>query len=196
MPAMFTGKSRVARRAILPALVLATVGMLVAASSSFGQAAVEQYIPDVPPSLQHHGASGGGGGGGSGSASSSPSNASGGSAGELRQLRWQRRRWQRSDSEEGSRRRGRRLVELLGPGGRRHEHRWGRVEHRLPAHHVRVQRDRDLPGRASRVRAPAETTATPRFPLAPSMPVRAPTRSDRLRLPNLEGLARRHTREP
>ena len=70
------------RRAILPALVLATVGMLVAASSSFGQAAVEQYIPDVPPSLQHHGASGsGGGGGGSGSASSSPSNASGGSAG-------------------------------------------------------------------------------------------------------------------
>ena len=80
MPAMFTGKSRVARRAILPALVLATVGMLVAASSSFGQAAVEQYIPDVPPSLQHHGASGGGGGG-SGSASSSPSNVSGGSAG-------------------------------------------------------------------------------------------------------------------
>ena len=62
----------------MPALVLATVGMLVAASSSFGQAAVEQYIPDVPPSLQHHGASGGGGGGGSGSASSSPSNASGG----------------------------------------------------------------------------------------------------------------------
>ena len=81
MPAMFTGKSRVARRAILPALVLATVGMLVAASSSFGQAAVDQYIPDVPPSLQHHGASGGGGGGGSGSASSSPSNASAGSAG-------------------------------------------------------------------------------------------------------------------
>jgi len=81
MPAMFTGKSRVARRAILPALVLATVGMLVAASSSFGQAAVDQYIPDVPPSLQHHGASGSGGGGGSGSASSSPSNASGGSAG-------------------------------------------------------------------------------------------------------------------
>lgn len=82
MPAMFTGRSRVARRAILPALVLATVGMLVTASSSFGQAAVEQYIPDVPPSLQHHGASGsGGGGGGSGSASSSPSNASGGSAG-------------------------------------------------------------------------------------------------------------------
>jgi hypothetical protein len=81
MPAMFTGKSRVARRAILPALVLATVGMLVAASSSFGQAAVDQYIPDVPPSLQHHGASSGGGGGGSGSASSSPSNASGGSAG-------------------------------------------------------------------------------------------------------------------
>ena len=65
----------------MPALVLATVGMLVAASSSFGQAAVDQYIPDVPPSLQHHGASGGGGGGGSGSASSSPSNASGGSAG-------------------------------------------------------------------------------------------------------------------
>ena len=82
MPAMFKGKSRVARRAILPALVLATVGMLVAASSSFGQAAVEQYIPDVPPSLQHHGASGSGGGGGnSGSATSSPSNASGGSAG-------------------------------------------------------------------------------------------------------------------
>ena len=81
MPAMFKGKSRAARRAILPALVLATVGMLVAASSSFGQAAVDQYIPDVPPSLQHHGASGGGGGGGSGSASSSPSNASGGSAG-------------------------------------------------------------------------------------------------------------------
>jgi len=81
MPAMFTGKSRVARRAILPALVLATVGMLVAASSSFGQAAVDQYIPDVPPSLQHHGASGGGGGGGSGSASSSPSNASAGTAG-------------------------------------------------------------------------------------------------------------------
>jgi hypothetical protein len=81
MPAMFKGKSRVARRAILPALVLATVGMLVAASSSFGQAAVEQYIPDVPPSLQHHGASGNGGGGASGSATSSPSNASGGSAG-------------------------------------------------------------------------------------------------------------------
>jgi hypothetical protein len=82
MPAMFKGKSRVARRAILPALVLATVGMLVAASSSFGQAAVEQYIPDVPPSLQHHGASGSGGGGGnSGSATSSPSNASGGTAG-------------------------------------------------------------------------------------------------------------------
>lgn len=81
MPAMFKGKSRAARRAILPALVLATVGMLVAASSSFGQAAVDQYIPDVPPSLQHHGASGGGGGGGSGSATSSPSNASGGSAG-------------------------------------------------------------------------------------------------------------------
>jgi hypothetical protein len=82
MPAMFKGKSRVARRAILPALVLATIGMLVAASSSFGQAAVEQYIPDVPPSLQHHGASGSGGGGGSsGSATSSPSNASGGSAG-------------------------------------------------------------------------------------------------------------------
>ena len=65
----------------MPALVLATVGMLVAASSSFGQAAVDQYIPDVPPSLQHHGASGGGGGGASGSASSSPSNASGSSAG-------------------------------------------------------------------------------------------------------------------
>ena len=65
----------------MPALVLATVGMLVAASSSFGQAAVEQYIPDVPPSLQHHGASGSGGGGASGSATSSPSNASGGSAG-------------------------------------------------------------------------------------------------------------------
>jgi hypothetical protein len=82
MPAMFKGKSKVARRAILPALVLATIGMLVAASSSFGQAAVEQYIPDVPPSLQHHGASGSGGGGGSsGSATSSPSNASGGSAG-------------------------------------------------------------------------------------------------------------------
>ena len=82
MTAMFTGASRAFGRAILPALVLATVGMLVAASSSFGQAAVEQYIPDVPPSLQHHGASGSGGGaGGSGSASSSPSNASGGSAG-------------------------------------------------------------------------------------------------------------------
>ena len=81
MIAMPTGASNLLRRAILPALVLATVGMLVAASSSFGQAAVEQYIPDVPPSLQHHGASGsGGGGGGSGSASSSPSNASGGSA--------------------------------------------------------------------------------------------------------------------
>ena len=80
MTAMFTGASRAFGRAILPALVLATVGMLVAASSSFGQAAVEQYIPDVPPSLQHHGASGSGGGaGGSGSASSSPSNASGGS---------------------------------------------------------------------------------------------------------------------
>jgi hypothetical protein len=79
---MPTGASNLLRRAILPALVLATVGMLVAASSSFGQAAVEQYIPDVPPSLQHHGGSGsGGGGGGSGSASSSPSNASGGSAG-------------------------------------------------------------------------------------------------------------------
>ena len=82
MIAMPTGASNLLRRAILPALVLATVGMLVAASSSFGQAAVEQYIPDVPPSLQHHGSSGsGGGGGGSGSASSSPSNASGGSAG-------------------------------------------------------------------------------------------------------------------
>jgi hypothetical protein len=82
MIAMPTGASNLLRRAILPALVLATVGMLVAASSSFGQAAVEQYIPDVPPSLQHHGGSGsGGGGGGSGSASSSPSNASGGSAG-------------------------------------------------------------------------------------------------------------------
>ena len=65
----------------MPALVLATVGMLVAASSSFGQAAVDQYIPDVPPSLQHHGASGSGGGSTSGSATSSPSNASGGSAG-------------------------------------------------------------------------------------------------------------------
>ena len=82
MIAMPTGASNLLRRAILPALVLATVGMLVAASSSFGQAAVDQYIPDVPPSLQHHGASGsGGGGGGSGSASSSPSNASAGSAG-------------------------------------------------------------------------------------------------------------------
>ena len=82
MIAMPTGASNLLRRAILPALVLATVGMLVAASSSFGQAAVEQYIPDVPPSLQHHGASGSGGGGGSsGSATSSPSNASGGSAG-------------------------------------------------------------------------------------------------------------------
>ena len=82
MIAMPTGASNVLRRAILPALVLAIVGMLVAASSSFGQAAVEQYIPDVPPSLQHHGASGSGGAaGGSGSASSSPSNASGGSAG-------------------------------------------------------------------------------------------------------------------
>ena len=81
MIAMPTGASNLLRRVILPALVLATVGMLVAASSSFGQAAVEQYIPDVPPSLQHHGASGSGGGGGSGSASSSPSNASGGSAG-------------------------------------------------------------------------------------------------------------------
>ena len=81
MIAMPTGASNLLRRAILPALVLATVGMLVAASSSFGQAAVEQYIPDISPSGQHHGGSGSGGGGGSGSASSSPSNASGGSAG-------------------------------------------------------------------------------------------------------------------
>ena len=84
MSAMLTGDARFFSRAILPALVLATVGMLVAASSSFGQAAVEQYIPDINPSGQHHGASGGGGGGGgggSGSASSSPSNASGGTAG-------------------------------------------------------------------------------------------------------------------
>jgi hypothetical protein len=85
MAAMFTGESRVARWAILPALVLATAGMLVAASSSFGQAAVEQYIPDVNPTGHHQGGGSGGGGGGgsgatagsSGSASVSPSNASG-----------------------------------------------------------------------------------------------------------------------
>ena len=62
MIAMFTGASRVLRRAILPALVLATVGMLVAASSSFGQAAVEQYIPDINPTGHHHAGSGSGGG--------------------------------------------------------------------------------------------------------------------------------------
>lgn len=81
MTAMFTGASKAFGRAILPALVLATAGMLVAASSSFGQAAVEQYIPDVNPTGHHNAGSGGGSGGGSsGSASVSPSTASGGSA--------------------------------------------------------------------------------------------------------------------
>ena len=55
MTAMFTGASKAFGRALLPALVLATVGMLIAASSSFGQAAVEQYIPDVNPTGHHNG---------------------------------------------------------------------------------------------------------------------------------------------
>lgn len=83
MAAMSTGASKAFRRVILPALVLATAGMLVAASSSFGQAAVDQYIPDVNPTGHHNAGSGGGSGGGSsGSASVSPSTASGGSAGK------------------------------------------------------------------------------------------------------------------
>jgi hypothetical protein len=82
MIAMFTGASRVLPRAVLPALVLATVGMLVAASSSFGQAAVEQYIPDINPTGHHHAGSGSGGGAGSsGSASGSTTTPPGGSAG-------------------------------------------------------------------------------------------------------------------
>ena len=83
MTAMFTGASRAFGRAILPALVLATVGMLIAASSSFGQAAVEQYIPDVNPT-GHHNGGGSGTGNGAGSAGSStvaPSTASGGGTG-------------------------------------------------------------------------------------------------------------------
>jgi hypothetical protein len=87
MAAMSTGASKAFRRVILPALVLATAGMLVAASSSFGQAAVDQYIPDVNPTGHHNagsgaGSGGGSGGGSSGSASVSPSTASGGSAGK------------------------------------------------------------------------------------------------------------------
>jgi hypothetical protein len=81
MAAMLTGDPRVRKRTILPALVLATAGMLVAAQSSFGQAAVEQYIPDINPTGQHKSASGGGNGGGTGSsgtATVSPSTASGG----------------------------------------------------------------------------------------------------------------------
>ena len=83
MTAMFTGASKAFGRAISPALVLATVGMLIAASSSFGQAAVEQYIPDVNPT-GHHNGGGSGNGNGSGSSGSStvaPSTASGGGSG-------------------------------------------------------------------------------------------------------------------
>jgi hypothetical protein len=67
----------------LPALVLATAGMLIAATNSFGQAAVEQYIPDVNPTGHHQksSGSGGGGGGGSSTTSTTPSTAAGGSAG-------------------------------------------------------------------------------------------------------------------
>jgi hypothetical protein len=80
MSAMFTGASRAFGRAILPALVLATVGMLIAASSSFGQAAVEQYIPDVNPTGHHNGGGSGTGNGAasSGSSTVAPSTASGG----------------------------------------------------------------------------------------------------------------------
>jgi preprotein translocase subunit SecG len=83
MTAMFTGASKAFGRAIPPALVLATVGMLIAASSSFGQAAVEQYIPDVNPTgHQNGGGSGtGNGAGSSGSSTVAPSTASGGGSG-------------------------------------------------------------------------------------------------------------------
>jgi len=84
MTAMSTGASRVFGRAILPALVLATAGMLIAATNSFGQAAVEQYIPDVNPTGHHHngsGSGGGSGGGGSSTTSTTPSTAAGGSSG-------------------------------------------------------------------------------------------------------------------
>jgi preprotein translocase subunit SecG len=82
MTAMSTGASRVFGRAILPALVLATAGMLIAATNSFGQAAVEQYIPDVNPTGHHHNGSGSGGGrGGSSTTSTTPSTAAGGSSG-------------------------------------------------------------------------------------------------------------------
>lgn len=80
MSAMSTGDRRFLKRAILPALVLATAGMLVAATSAFGQAAVEQYIPDVSPAGHHNNGSGGGSGGGSGTATISPSTGSGSSA--------------------------------------------------------------------------------------------------------------------
>jgi hypothetical protein len=83
MTAMFTGASKAFGRAIPPALVLATVGMLIAASSSFGQAAVEQYIPDVNPTGHHNGggSGNGNGSGGSGSSTVAPSTASGGGSG-------------------------------------------------------------------------------------------------------------------
>jgi len=83
MTAMFTGASKAFGRAILPALVLATVGMLIAASSSFGQAAVEQYIPDVNPTGHHNGggSGSGNGAGSSGSSTVAPSTASGGGSG-------------------------------------------------------------------------------------------------------------------
>ena len=83
MTAMFTGASKAFGRALLPALVLATVGMLIAASSSFGQAAVEQYIPDVNPTGHHNGggSGGGNGAGSSGSSTVAPSTASGGGTG-------------------------------------------------------------------------------------------------------------------
>ena len=83
MTAMFTGASKAFGRAVLPALVLATVGMLIAASSSFGQAAVEQYIPDVNPTGHHNGggSGSGNGAGSSGSSTVAPSTASGGGTG-------------------------------------------------------------------------------------------------------------------
>ena len=83
MTAMFTGASKAFGRAIPPALVLATVGMLIAASSSFGQAAVEQYIPDVNPTGHHNGGGSGtgNGAGSSGSSTVAPSTASGGGSG-------------------------------------------------------------------------------------------------------------------
>jgi hypothetical protein len=83
MTAMFTGASRAFGRAVPPALVLATVGMLIAASSSFGQAAVEQYIPDVNPTGHHNGggSGSGNGAGSSGSSTVAPSTASGSGSG-------------------------------------------------------------------------------------------------------------------